>query len=195
MRQIAVLALVAGLSLSASPLTAAQVAGAAQTAVGGAAQSASQAVISGSVVSLGGEALTDTVVQARNLLTGAIGGSTTVAAGQFVLNVDPGSYVLEIVDATGRIVGTSSFVSATAGAAVGVATMTAATTGVFGVVGGATGLLATLGSASSVGAATTTGIAAALGTTTTVARTVTTVGAGGGLGGVGVVGPIASPSR
>ena len=63
--------------------------------------------------------------------------------------------------------------------------MTAATTGVFGVVGGATGLLATLGSASSVGAATTTGIAAALGTTTTVARTVTTVGAGGGLGGVG----------
>ena len=61
-------------------------------------------------MSLGGEALTDTVVQARNLLTGAIGGSTTVAAGQFVLNVDPGSYVLEIVDATGRIVGTSSFV-------------------------------------------------------------------------------------
>ena len=145
MRQIIVFALVAGLHLSMSPLAAAQVPGAAtqsQTAIGGAVPNPAQALISGNVVSLGGESLTNTVVQARNLLTGALGGSAlTTATGQFALNVNPGSYVLEILDAGGQIIGTSSFIAATAGASIAAATVTA-TSSVLGVVSSATGLAA-----------------------------------------------------
>ena len=168
MRQIAVYALVAGLSLSVLPLAAAQVPGAVgqvaaarpvvvgQTVVGGTAVNPGQAVISGTAVTPTGEPLASAAVRARNLLTGQIGGSTSTAAGgQFALNVNPGSYVLEIVDAGGQIVGTSSFISAAAGATVTTATVTA-TTGALSAVSGATGLLATLGataSAPSVGLA------------------------------------------
>lgn len=176
MRQIVVFALVAGLSVL--PLAAAQVAGAAQTTIGGAVPNPAQAVISGNVVSLGGESLTNTVVQARDLLTGALGGSTTTTtAGQFALNVNPGSYMLEIVDAGGQIIGTSSFIAATAGATIAAATVTA-TSSVLGVVSSATGLAAALGATA---AAPSVGLAAAA------------------AGVVGVVAPpavpIASPSR
>lgn len=148
MRQIIVFAFVAGLQLSMSPLAAAQVPGAAtqsQTAIGGAVPNPAQAVISGNVVSLGGEPLTNTVVQARNLLTGALGGSTTTTTdGQFALDVDPGSYMLEILDAGGQIIGTSSFIAATAGATIAAATVIA-TSSVLGVVSSVTGLAAAFG--------------------------------------------------
>jgi len=150
MRHITVIAFVICLSLSVLPLAAAQVAEAAQTAVGGAVggavPGASQAVISGGVVSLGGQPLTGAVVQARNLVTGAVSGSSsTVTAGQFALSVNPGSYVVEIVDAGGQIVGTSSFVSVAAGATVTTTTVTA-TSSALGVVSSATGLAGVLGS-------------------------------------------------
>lgn len=168
MHQIMASALVTVLTMS--PLAAAQVPTVPNPA---------QAIISGNVVSLGGQPLTNTVVQARSLLTGAIGGSTsTTAAGQFVLNVNSGSYVLEIVDAGGQIVGTSSFISAGAGAAVTALTVTA-TSSVLGVVSNATGFAAVLAAPG----------AAALGLTIAAAA----AGVAGVIVPPGV--PIASPSR
>jgi hypothetical protein len=85
------------------------------------------------------------LVQARNLLNGQISGSAmTASTGQFtILGLNPGNYVVEIVDRVGQIIGTSSFVSAAAGTAVGV-TVTA-TTGTLSAVSTVTGLAATLG--------------------------------------------------
>lgn len=179
MRHITVFTLVAGLSLSPPPLVAAQATGAAaqpQTVIGGTVLNPSQATISGTVATPGGQPAANTVVQARNLVTGDIAGSTpTATGGQFALNVNPGSYVLEVVDATGQIVGTSSFISAAAGSAV-TATLTAAS-GVLGAVSTATGLVATLGA--------------------TAARSVTFAAAAAGVAGVVVppATPVASPSR
>jgi hypothetical protein len=62
-------------------------------------------------------------VQIRNANTGQIAGSTTsTQAGQFSFaGLQPGSYVVEIVDAAGQVVGLSSSVSVAAGATVTVA--------------------------------------------------------------------------
>lgn len=181
MRHIAMLLLAATPALQMSPLGASQLTGAAtqsQTVIGGSiVATAGQAQISGTVVTPDGEALVNTTVRARNLLTGEIGGSTSTATGgQFTISLNPGSYMLEIVDAGGQIVGTSAFISAAAGAAVAAATVTA-TTGVLSAVGGATGLVATLGA--------------------TAASSVTTAAAAAAVAGVVVPpnAPIASPSR
>ena len=148
MRNISVFVLVAATSLPAAPLLASQLTGAGaqpQTVIGRTAVSSAQAQISGTVVTPTGEPLANTVVRARNLLTGDIGGSTSTAArGQFAITVNPGSYILEIVDPGGQIVGTSSFISAAAGTSV-TAAMVTASTGMLSAVGSATGLVATLG--------------------------------------------------
>jgi hypothetical protein len=116
-----------------------------QAVIGTTVLNASQAHISGSVVTPGGDPIANTMVRARNLLNGQIGGSTaTASAGQFALNVNPGSYLLEAVDAGGQIVGTSSFISAAAGTAI-TASVTAST-GVFSAVTTTAGLVSTLGS-------------------------------------------------
>jgi hypothetical protein len=66
-----------------------------------------------------GQLLANIAVRARNPATEEIGGSTTtLSGGQFALNVTPGRYVLEIVDADGAVAGTSGVISAAAGATV-----------------------------------------------------------------------------
>jgi hypothetical protein len=148
-----------------------------QAVVGRTVLNSGQAQIAGTVVTPDGQPLANALVRARNLLTGDVGGSaSTAAGGQFSIAVSPGSYVLEIVDAGGQIVGTSSFVSAAAGTTVTGAIVTA-TTGGLTALSSATGLVATLGA--------------------TAARSVTFAAAAAGV--AGVVTPqdtrTASPSR
>jgi hypothetical protein len=148
-----------------------------QAVIGTTVLNPSQAHISGRVVTPGGDPIANTVVRARNLLSGQIGGSTaTASAGQFALNVNPGSYLLEVVDAGGQIVGTSSFISAAAGTAITAATVTAST-GVFSTVTTTAGLVSMLGS--------------------TAARSVTYAAAAAGVAGVVMPAEMitASPSR
>jgi hypothetical protein len=124
-----------------------------------------------------GQPITNTVVQARNLLTGDIGGlTTTTTGGEFSIDsLPPGNYVLEIVDDGGQVVGTSSFIAAAAGATIA-ATVTA-TSGALTAVSTVTGLAATL--------------------TTTAAETVKFAAAAAGVAGVVTPPeiPTASPSR
>jgi hypothetical protein len=148
-----------------------------QAVIGTTVLNGSQAHISGRVVTPGGDPIANTMVRARNLLNGQIGGSTaTASAGQFALNVNPGSYLLEAVDAGGQIVGTSSFISAAGGTAI-TATVTASTGVLSAVTTTSAGLMSTLGS--------------------TAARSVTYAAAAAGV--AGVVTPAetitASPSR
>jgi hypothetical protein len=137
----------------------------------------SQASISGRVVSPNGNPIANVNVRARNLITGQLGGSTsTASAGQFALNVNPGSYLLEVVDAGGQIIGTSSFISAAAGSAITSATVTA-TTGTLAAMTNTAGLASTLGA--------------------TAARSVTYAAAAAGVAGIITPGEVvtASPSR
>lgn len=78
-----------------------------------------------------GEVFSNVTVQLRNVQTGQLAGSTTTnAAGSFSFTgLNPANYVVEIVNQAGTIIGTSSVVSVTAGAAVA-ATVTAAAVGV-----------------------------------------------------------------
>ena len=107
---------------------AAQTAAVARTrTVGAAPLTPTPVSISGIVVTSAGQPVGNTTVRARNLLTGRVvgPGSTTTGSGQFSLvGLDPGDYVLEVVDATGQILGTSAFIYAAAGTTV-VATVTA----------------------------------------------------------------------
>lgn len=179
MRTHIVVALLIAFSLSAAAGVAAQQAAASaspQTVVAGNVVNSNAASISGTVLSPTGQPITDTVVQARNLLTGVVEGSTrTATGGAFSIGLPPGSYVLEIVDAGGQIVGTSSFIAAAAGATVA-ATVTA-TSGALTAVSTVTGLAATL--------------------TTTAAETVKFAAAAAGVAGVVTPAEIstASPSR
>jgi hypothetical protein len=183
MRYLAGILAAAALSVSFAPRLAAQVlpvtgaSAAPQSAIGNVGLNPSQAHITGRVMTPGGNPMANTMVRARNLLDGQIGASTsTASAGQFAVNVNPGSYLLEVVDAGGQIVGTSSFISAAAGTTVTAATVTAST-GVLGAVTTTAGLVSTLGS--------------------TAARSVTYAAAAAGV--AGIVTPAemvtASPSR
>jgi hypothetical protein len=150
MRRIAVIVVVTATWL-VPELAAAQTAPAAaasarpQTVIGTTVLNANRATLSGVAITPMGQPVGNAVVQARNLLTGQIGGSaTTASTGQFaILGLNPGNYIVEIVDRAGQIIGTSSFISAAAGTAVGV-TVTA-TTGTLSAVSTVTGLAATLG--------------------------------------------------
>ena len=145
-----------------------------QALVGQTVLNPSQAQISGRVMTPNGSPLANATVRARNLLSGEIAGSTsTAAAGQFAISVTPGSYLLEVVAASGQIVGTSPFIAATAGSAM-------------------TGLTVT----ASAGAAATGSLASAL-LGTTAARTITYAAATAGVAGVSVATNVvtASPSR
>lgn len=179
MRNTAICALVAIVLLSPRAVAAQAAAAAArpQTVIGRTVVNPSQATISGTVVAPTGQPLSSVVVQARNLLTGRIAGaSATTATGEYTITgLAPGSYVLEIVDAAGQIVGTSSFISAAAGATVA-ATVTA-TSGALTAVSTVTGLAATL--------------------TTTAAESIKFAAAAAGVAGVVAPPeiPIASPSR
>lgn len=195
MRHIVVSVALAAMFLQVSLLAAPQVAGTpappptaagqtaaapAQTVLGGSVQTttSAQATINGTVVTPNGEPIANTTVRARDLLTGEIGGSTrTSTTGEYSISLKPGSYVLEIVDDAGQIIGISSFVSAAAGVSLAAATVMAASGALSAAVGTATGLAAALGA--------------------TAARSVGMAAAAAGVAGVvvppGV--PVASPSR
>jgi hypothetical protein len=148
-----------------------------QTAIAGGGLNPAQAQITGRVLGSRGNPIADVTVRARDLVNGQIGGSTSTAAtGQFAVNVNPGSYILEAVDAGGQIIGTSPFISASAGTAVASATITATS--------GALSAISTTG-----------GLVSAL--TTTAARSVTYAAAAAGVAGVVTPGNVvtASPSR
>ena len=137
----------------------------------------SQVQISGRVITPNGNPLAGAAVRARNLIDGQIGGSAaTSSAGQYSLNINPGSYLVEVLDGGGQIIGTSPFIAATAGTAITGATVTVSS-GALSAVTTAAGLASTLG--------------------TTVARSVTYAAAAAGVAGV-VSAPnvvTASPSR
>lgn len=148
-----------------------------QFAQGGVAGAQGQASISGTVLNPGGQPIANVGMRARDLLTGRVAGSSsTSGAGQYsILGLPPGSYVIEIVDAGGQIVGTSSFISVAAGTAVTNATIMAAS--------GTLGALSTAASLASLGA--------------TTAQSLTVAAAAAGVAGLVVAPtlPTGSPSR
>ena len=149
-----------------------------QTAIAGSLVNPAQAAISGNIVSVSGQPLSNITAQARNLLTAQVGGTAAASStGQYsIVGLNPGYYVVEIVDPLGQVIGTSGFIMAPAGAVVAAAAVTAAT-GTLSAVTAATGIVATLGA--------------------TAARAVTVAAATAGVAGVvvPVETPVASPSR
>jgi Carboxypeptidase regulatory-like domain len=108
-------------------------------------------------------------VQVRNVANGQIAGTTTsTAAGSFSLEgLTAGNYVIEIVDAAGKVVGLSSSISIAAGATV---TVTVSATAAGALLGASTGgglslfglgPLATIGVISAAGVATVAGVVVA----------------------------------
>ena len=96
-------------------------------------QAASSASVSGTASDASGRVLSNTTVHLRNVSTGQLAGSaTTNGVGQFSLvGLTPGTYVVEVTNAAGQVVGTSGPVVVSAGAAVtgvGVTTSAAAAT-------------------------------------------------------------------
>jgi hypothetical protein len=178
MRHKALMLAIAGLLLTGgSSVTAQAPTGAPlRASTGSPAPSPASAQIGGRVITSGGDPIAKVSVRARNLLTGQVSGTTqTASAGQFALNLNPGSYILEVVDGGGQVVGTSSFISAAAGSAITTATVTVTTGELTGVA--TTGFFSTLG--------------------TTAARSVTYAAAAAGVAGVVTPGEVftASPSR
>jgi len=182
MRYLAGFVAVGTLTLSAAaPSAAAQAASAATAAqtqaTGGAGLNPAQAQITGRVVTPNGNPLVNATVRVRDLLDGQIGGTaSTASAGQFSVSVNPGSYMLEVIDAGGQVIGTSPFIAATAGTAITGATVTVSA-GALSAVTTPAGLASTLG--------------------TTVARSVTYAAAAAGVAGLVTPADVttASPSR
>jgi hypothetical protein len=74
--------------------------------------------ISGTARTQGGQALANTTVRIRNVGTGQPAGTAqTSATGEFSFsNLPAGSYIIEIVDANGQVIGTTAALSLTASA-------------------------------------------------------------------------------
>ena len=89
----------------------------AQSQVGTVSQ-AQSGTIRGTARESDGDALDNETVRLRNVSTGQITAtSTTTGNGSFTFaNVPPGSYVVEVVDSTGRVIAASSALSLAAGA-------------------------------------------------------------------------------
>ena len=124
--------------------------------------------IAGTATSKGGQTLANQTVQLRNVATGQLVGTTSSSSvGTFGFSgLDAGTYVVEVLNAGGQIVGTSAAVSVAAGAAV---------TGV---------------AVSAMAAAVATGLS------TTAIVTITAVAAAAGIAGaVAIANRNASPSR
>jgi len=133
-RRLGLSALIVALILPSVPLFAAP-ARAGQPAAGS---------ISGVARSASSEPLANTVIRLRNVETGQLSGTTTTgAAGQFSFTgLNPGTYVVEVLDDDRRVVGTSAAIVLSPGAmvasglviqasALGAAAATAATGGAF----------------------------------------------------------------
>jgi hypothetical protein len=106
MRHLIGVVLAAAIALHVSPLKA---------ALGQATAS-----ISGTAKATNGRTVPNSTVQLRNMTTNQLAGTaTTNAAGQFTFaGLQPGTYAVEAVNAAGEIIGTSSAISVTAGAAI-----------------------------------------------------------------------------
>jgi hypothetical protein len=147
---------------------------------------AQTASLSGTATASTGQTIANTPVQLRDVNTGQLAGKTTsTPAGTFTFaGLAAGTYAVEVLSATGQIIGTSAAVSVTAGATV------------TGVAVGASAAAAAAGAgagAAAGGAAAGTGAAAA-GVSTAVV--VTTVAVAAGIAGtVAIVKANASPSR
>ena len=83
-------------------------------------QNAATGALSGTASSSNGKAIPNAVVQVRNLASGQLTGTTTCTAlGHFsFIGLTPGNYAVEVLNASGQIVGTSAAVSVPAGIAV-----------------------------------------------------------------------------
>ena len=151
------------------------------------ARQAQGASLAGTATSSTGQTLTGYTVQLRNLATGQLSGTTTSSAtGAFSFSGLPaGNFAVEVVNAAGQIVGTSSAISVAAGATITGVTVSASAAAVGAAAGGAAGAAAAAGGAA--------GAAAGIST----AVIITAVAAAAGV--VGVVVAVnqsnASPSR
>jgi carboxypeptidase family protein len=137
MRRLTALLLTAALPLTTTPLFAA--ANPAQGQGG---------TINGTAQNAQGQNLASYTVRVRNLTTAQISASTTSgAAGQFsFVGLDPASYVVEIVDQAGNIIGTSAAITVAAGATVTITVgATAAAAAAAAAAGGTSFLASTAG--------------------------------------------------
>ena len=153
MHQMIAIALASTLSLSTLPISV--VAAAAQTAS-----------IAGITQSVTGQNVANATVQLRNLGTGPLAGTTTSSAtGSFgFTGLAAGNYSVEVVNAAGQIMGSSTAIQVAAGAAVTGVTVTA--TAAAAAAGGGAAAAKLLGSNKALLITT---IAAAAGIATTVA--------------------------
>jgi len=124
MRRLVAIALSSTVILQAAPLTAAP-------AIRRPQAPDATGIINGTAQSAAGEVLPKYTVQLRNLQTGQLVGSTTsTSSGGFSFTgLAPANYVVEIVDPTGTIVGSSASIAVTAGTTVTVSATAAATIG------------------------------------------------------------------
>jgi len=120
MKRVLVLAVAVAMMVSSWPVSAAG------PAAGRPAGNATGA-IRGTAMSSTGQMLANVTVPVRNLYTGQLAGSTTSnAVGGFnFAGLNPGSYIVEVVNHAGAIVGSSAVVTVTAGATA-IVTVTAA---------------------------------------------------------------------
>jgi len=124
------LAVVVACTVSAAPLL--QATGAQATAS-----------VAGTARSAAGQAMANSTVQLRNLMTGQLAGTTTSSAsGAFTFaGLPPGRYAVEVLNATNQIIGTSAALDVAAGAAISGVGVAAGAAGAAG--GGAGGGLST----------------------------------------------------
>lgn len=115
MRRIIALAMVSAMSLTSTPLFAVP-----------ATQAQSKGSIFGTVQSSTGQTIANTVVGLRNLQTGQLASTTTSnGAGQFsFVGLNPGTYIVEVINAAGKVAATSAPISVPAGAVVTDVTVT-----------------------------------------------------------------------
>ena len=156
MRRVLALAVVASMTLSAAPLFAARAAGGAQAQTG---------TMSGTARNSTGQTVPSVTVQVRDLATGQLVGTTTSSAtGAFSFTGLPaGNFAVEVVNAGGQIIGTSTPVAVAAGATLTDVTVTTTA---------AVGRAAAAGAASGSGVSTAlvvTGVAVAAGVVAVIA--------------------------
>jgi hypothetical protein len=147
---------------------------------------AQTASLSGTATASNGQTIANTPVQLRDVNTGQLVGKTTsMPTGTFTFaGLGAGTYAVEVLSATGQIIGTSAAVSVAAGATV---------TGV-AVGASAAAVAAGVGAGAAAGAAAAGTAAAAAGVSTAIV--VTTVAVAAGIAGtVAIVRANASPSR
>jgi hypothetical protein len=135
MRRVFAFVMVVLLSLPGSSLFAASAAGLSAQSAG---------AVAGTASNTSGRTMANTAVRVRNLANGQIASTTTTdAVGQFSFSALPaGEYTVEVVNAAGEIIGTSSMISLAAGASVAGVTVTSSVAAASLVAGGAGSFLA-----------------------------------------------------